>query len=103
MGVLKDITGQRFGRLLVVRRAENNKHKAAMWVCLCTCGIEKVVLGDNLRLDIIRSCGCLSAELSAERCRKQPPRLRHGHASVGQMTAEYQSYSHAKSRCNNPN
>lgn len=65
MGKVKDLTGQRFGRLVVLR--EGNRildggyamsHKAR-WICRCDCGNETVVIGENLRQGNTRSCGCL--------------------------------------------
>lgn len=53
-----DLTGQRFGRLVVVERAGSNAHGAAMWRCVCDCGGEARVRGDGLRSGRTRSCGC---------------------------------------------
>lgn len=62
MGTLQDLTGMRFGRLLVVCRAENIG-KATAWNCVCDCGKEKVISGSSLRSGESRSCGCLRKEL----------------------------------------
>jgi hypothetical protein len=43
-----DLIGQRFGRLTVLGRAENNKHGKAQWTCECDCGSLKRVCGRNL-------------------------------------------------------
>ena len=60
-----DLTGQRFGRLLVIREAgRKNGHVA--WLCRCECGNEIVVSGDNLRRERTQSCGCLRRELRRE-------------------------------------
>jgi hypothetical protein len=67
MGKFQDLTGQRFGRLLVVKRAKNNKHGNAMWLCLCDCGNKTIVCGCNLRAGTTQSCGCLHTELSQKR------------------------------------
>lgn len=40
----KDLTGQRFGYLTVVRRAGTNASKCATWVCRCDCGKDNVLL-----------------------------------------------------------
>lgn len=58
---LIDLAGQRFGRLVVLHRAPNkdNKHKRAVWRCLCDCGTERSVTSNNLRGGITSSCGCL--------------------------------------------
>lgn len=54
-----DLTGQRFGRLLVVEEAGHDKHKKALWRCVCDCGNETVVRGYKLRhkTEPTRSCG----------------------------------------------
>ena len=62
MAPLKDITGQRFGRLVVKSRAEGNGRPA--WQCQCDCGKQCVVVGEDLRSGKTRSCGCLRAEAS---------------------------------------
>lgn len=56
-----DLVGKRFGRLVVVERADNhstNKHANAHWVCKCDCGNETVVDGHKLRRGHTKSCGC---------------------------------------------
>lgn len=53
-----DLTGKRFGKLIVMERAENNKHKESMWVCLCDCGNTSVISGNNLAQGRTKSCGC---------------------------------------------
>ena len=52
-----DLTGQRFGRITVLRPAENIGVKTA-WVCRCDCGRETVVKTYHLRDGHTRSCGC---------------------------------------------
>lgn len=59
--VTKDITGQRFARLLVIKRVAN-KGKNVMWECLCDCGISTVARGTGIRAGEIKSCGCLGDE-----------------------------------------
>lgn len=56
-----DLAGQRFGKLTVIKRAENNKSGAAMWMCRCDCGNEKVTSGGALRSGFTKSCGCITA------------------------------------------
>jgi hypothetical protein len=58
MGRRVDINGQRFGRLIVLARAENRGRFAA-WLCWCDCGEFKTVVGSSLRTGNTRSCGCL--------------------------------------------
>ena len=56
----KDLTGQTFGKLTVVRFAGNNKCDARTWLCKCECGTEKTVKGSNLTSGNTKSCGCLA-------------------------------------------
>lgn len=66
---LKDMTGQRFGRLTVLHRDESKPkghgHKA-YWVCRCDCGNMVSVVGTNLRNGTTQSCGCLQRERTSE-------------------------------------
>lgn len=53
--------GQMFGRLRVLdpNRRLHGKRSA---LCRCSCGTEKVIRGEHLPADQIKSCGCLRAE-----------------------------------------
>ena len=53
-----DLIGQRFGRLTVLRPAENIGN-CTTWVCRCECGQETVVKTEKLRCGKTKSCGCL--------------------------------------------
>lgn len=57
----QSLTGKRFGRWLVIERAENRieggKGKS-QWLCRCDCGIERIVTGKRLRSGHSQSCGC---------------------------------------------
>lgn len=68
MGRVHDLTGQRFGRLTVVDRAENDIHHKARWNCMCDCGKQVTVVGSNLSKGRTSSCGCLlSPDLTGRR------------------------------------
>lgn len=55
--ILEDLTGQVFGSLTVLSRAEN-RGKRASWNCRCSCGNEKIVTAQNLKSGRTKSCGC---------------------------------------------
>lgn len=59
---LIDLTGQRFGRLLVIRCVGRDPEGRAMWLCKCDCGNETVVHSRHLRTGATQSCGCLIKE-----------------------------------------
>lgn len=66
--MVKDLTGNVFGKLTVLHRVENDKHHKARWLCRCACGKEKIVIGSNLLAGRTTSCGCLvSEDLSGRR------------------------------------
>lgn len=62
-----DLTGQRFGRFTVLKRAHNSKDGRTMWLCKCDCGNERIVSGKSLRNGHTKSCGCLNREITSER------------------------------------
>lgn len=96
MGKLIDLTGQRFGRLTVVGRAENAKDGHARWLCKCDCGNTTVVGGNDLKKGTSRSCGCLRIDKVDEMVRINTT---HGksHSKL------YTVWSNMLQRCNNPN
>jgi 5-methylcytosine-specific restriction endonuclease McrA len=62
-----DLTGQVFGRLVVIERGELTASKGRKWICECACGTRKSVLTGNLRSGRQQSCGCLNQELRQAR------------------------------------
>lgn len=54
-----DLTGQRFGTLLVVEEAGRSRQGKALWLCLCDCGNASTVRSSDLRSKSqpVRSCG----------------------------------------------
>lgn len=54
----KDLTGQIFGDLKVIKRMENNSRGDSKWLCECTCGNTKVILRNSLISGRTKSCGC---------------------------------------------
>jgi len=59
MAKMIDETGNRYGKLAVVRQAESKRGRAT-WLCRCDCGNEKTALGVDLRRGHTNSCGCLA-------------------------------------------
>lgn len=71
MGQFQDRTGQTFGRLTVVSRAQNRGNKV-LWACRCVCGSTVEVTTGNLRSGNSQSCGCLQIEATQRRNRGRP-------------------------------
>jgi len=90
----KDITGQRFGRLVALYRAgRNHSNRMTIWHCRCDCGREcEVRLGD---LGKTKSCGCLNREN-----RERTARLNYRHGDTA--SSLYHCWQQIKKRCLNP-
>ena len=88
-----DLTGQRFGRLVVERRIDNDKNGGTRWVCTCDCGKVSVCLFNNIREGRSKSCGCLNKEVAAK------THTTHGMS----RTREYVTWRSMKTRCENTN
>lgn len=72
-----DITGMRFGRLLVLEYVYS-KDNATYWKCLCDCGNEHVTKLNSLKRGATSSCGCLLRELATELGLKAKKELGYG-------------------------
>jgi hypothetical protein len=93
MGRLIDLSGRRFGRLMVIRRTANHGRKTA-WECVCDCGTSRDVTGDQLCRGETQSCGCLHRERTSQ------VHYKHGE---GGKTPEYNAWTSAIGRCENQN
>jgi hypothetical protein len=67
MGKIIDLTGQRFGRLVVQRIGPKTKPNQIYWICNCDCGNICEVKGGNLKSGGTKSCGCINKEILRER------------------------------------
>ena len=95
MGRFIDLTGQRFGRLVVISRAPyNSRSNKVMWRCLCDCGNTSDVIAQELRGGTTNSCGCLHHEGL-----KQGYHTVHGHY----YERLHHVWSGMKARCYNEN
>lgn len=86
--IIKDETGKRYGRLIVLKKVES-KGNRAMYLCKCDCGNEKIICGRNLREGRTMSCGCLRKE------RARDATITHGMTG----TRLHGEWRQMKSRC----
>ncbi len=54
-----NLTGIRFGKLIVKSRHGSDKDRNSTWVCECDCGGQKIIAGKYLKRGNNKSCGCL--------------------------------------------
>jgi len=90
---MNNLIGQRFGRLLIIKRILTITKRRLRWLCKCDCGNQKIILSDSLKSGKTKSCGCLQKETAKIFSTK------HG---LYQLNI-YNSYHNMKQRCNNPN
>lgn len=58
----QDLTGQKFGRLLVLRESKERKYGKIVWDCKCECGVLTSVTANALKRGSTASCGCVGLE-----------------------------------------
>lgn len=95
-GQVKDLTGNMYGKLTVLERAGSDKHRNAVWKCLCECGNIHYIDGRSLTTGHTKSCGCSTGLLISE-----------AKTINKEITAKYPRlyniWVHMRQRCNNPN
>lgn len=101
MGKKIDLTGKRFGMLVVIGTVDKtSKRREPYWLCRCDCGKERIVRGSNLRSGNTKSCGC-----------NQFSGIGKNHFGASNSNYKYGITGHRlyiiwssmKQRCNNPN
>ena len=95
MPKLIDLTGKRFGKLVVIKISRKDNNRQYYWICQCDCGNTKEVLGNNIKRELTTSCGCIHKEMM----RKNKYGLTHNMTG----TVEHKAWDSMKQRCNNPN
>ena len=91
MGKIRDLSGQRFGKLTAVECTKRDKHGNALWFCVCDCGNETEVIMQSLKDGRTKSCGCYN--------REKQTNLIHGRSK----TRIYSCWCGMKDRCYNTN
>lgn len=97
MGRFKDLTGQKFGRLTVIKRAGTSKSGKVLWLCECSCEEHNHITTttSNLVTGTTKSCGCFARE-SASKVGKA--NTTHGDTD----SRLYRIFRGMKDRCYNP-
>ena len=89
----KDLSGEKYGRLLVIERHGSSACQKATWLCQCDCGNTTIVTTGSLHNGNTSSCGCLYKEVRPYTARK------HGES----QTRLYSIWKAMNKRCNNNN
>ena len=86
-----NLDGQRFGRLVAVRREKHSNYTATFYLCKCDCGCEKLIRAAALRAGRVLSCGCLLKDFIVK------TKKTHGLTN----SKEYKAWNDMKNRCYN--
>jgi hypothetical protein len=103
MGAMKDLTGQRFGRLTIIglsseRMTAGNGRTKVTWDALCDCGTAIKASSDHLLSGHTQSCGCYLKERIIE------TKTTHGRNSrKRKIDRTLARYKEMKTRCLNSN
>lgn len=92
MSKVNDLTGQRFGILMVLSRSGSNARGRAQWRCRCECGNATIALGNHLVSGNTGSCGC----------RTDLARPFNNRTHGQSKRPEYEVWKTMNARCTNP-
>jgi len=87
---MTDLSGERFGRLVVTDQWEHRKGRVAWW-CICDCGNKVLVTARQLRNGTTKSCGCLLEEKRGKATIKENKYEVYGDYAIG-YTAKGEKY-----------
>ncbi len=91
---LRNLTNQRFGKLVVIKRAPNKGGRFTCWLCQCECGKTTTVRSGDLQSRKTTSCGCWRNQILRSGIRTTHGLKQH---------ALYKNWKAIKQRCSNKN
>ena len=100
-----DLTGQRFGKLVVIRKAMQDEKPDTQdgrcgnwWICDCDCGNKNIVKkGAYLRSGRVKSCGCYNKEMSFEKNHKDITGQKFGCLTAIEAAPQLRKHRHNRS------
>lgn len=100
MGKAKDLTGQRFGRLVAIEATDKRSGGNIIWRCVCDCGTILEASTSRLVCGHTRSCGCLKKEQSTINGKRAIEVVTRHACTYSRL---YRVWNAMKNRCHNPN
>lgn len=102
MSHFKDLTGQKFGRFLVIKRdlIPQEGRKRTKWICQCECGNIRSVVSTDLLNGHSNSCGCYQKDQASKSLTTIRSRNKYFHNT---KTKSYRIWRAMLRRCENPN
>lgn len=107
---VRNITGERFGRLVAIELTPDRVRNNAVWRFRCDCGNEILRPSGDIIRGNTTSCGCFKDEVKGDFFRENAARfnkarLTHGHTTqnAGRTSSTYSSWLAMRKRCDDPN
>lgn len=95
----KDLTGQKFGRLTVIKKTSKRENGEIVYKCICDCGNEALVKRSYLTTGGTKSCGCLASEMHSELAKKAF--TTNGYSCNKKYSRLYRTWNAMIDRCHN--
>ena len=98
----KDITGQRFGRFVVLRVVGRSRQGNLLWECQCDCGSAPWIVSSGNVGRRVLSCGCLRSELQSAFMKENAASWRTTHGAKSRthsIPQSYRSWQSMRRRC----
>ena len=96
---IKDFSGQKFGKLTVIKDSGYRRLGSVVWICKCDCGNFCSAISTSLQRKDVPSCGCYKHEKLSQAAKVCKNRTTHGMKN----SKIYGVWQGIKYRCNNPN
>ena len=92
----KDLIGNKYGRLTVIKRLGSTKNKKSLFLCKCDCGKHVEIIGGNLVSGTTKSCGCYKLQLRHESANPDRRRLKRIHRMMLQRCEDKNNKSYKR-------
>ena len=92
---MKDVTGQRFGRLIAEGLHHTNNHKR-FWLCKCDCEKRTIVRQDQLTTGKTISCGCYMREIQLTNLKKRQIKKQQKDPCINRIDGHYKTWNPLK-------
>jgi len=99
MGIPKDISGQRFGRLVAIQVASVGARNVRRWLCRCDCGKTTEVVIGSLTSGNTQSCGCYMLDVLSRAGRLRTTHGMRSRADGQRADKTYRAWTAMKVRC----
>jgi len=97
-GIYEDLTGKKFGTMLILGKAGKDKHGAILWKAICDCGSQREVRGSSLKKGHTTSCGCEQKRINLHHLVGKPSRARkeYGKSAFNMLVRRYKQRAKEK-------